>query len=238
MISIVIPLYNKAAVICRTMESVKQQIFSDFEILIVNDGSTDDSLSVLMDFLSENEAVFKNSVRLIEQENKGVSAARNQGIKEARGEIIAFLDADDEWLPDYLKTIAFLVEKYPECDIFGTAYSFKMNNMITPASIDYYSFKENEGILRRAAVGMRLIGAENPPISQLPRTCQGCFNRARVVCVIVIDRRAAELSAVLHPPSDALEACNRPRDLRGTPTAQVRRRRRRKRVVHLKFPGL
>ena len=53
MISIVIPLYNKAAVICRTMESVKQQIFSDFEILIVNDGSTDDSLSVLMDFLSE-----------------------------------------------------------------------------------------------------------------------------------------------------------------------------------------
>ena len=127
MISIVIPLYNKAAVICRTMESVKQQIFSDFEILIVNDGSTDDSLSVLMDFLSENEAVFKNSVRLIEQENKGVSAARNQGIKEARGEIIAFLDADDEWLPDYLKTIAFLVEKYPECDIFGTAYSFKMN---------------------------------------------------------------------------------------------------------------
>ena len=104
MISIVIPLYNKAAVICRTMESVKQQIFSDFEILIVNDGSTDDSLSVLMDFLSENEAVFKNSVRLIEQENKGVSAARNQGIKEARGEIIAFLDADDEWLPDYLKT--------------------------------------------------------------------------------------------------------------------------------------
>ena len=147
MISIVIPLYNKAAVICRTMESVKQQIFSDFEILIVNDGSTDDSLSVLMDFLSENEAVFKNSVRLIEQENKGVSAARNQGIKEARGEIIAFLDADDEWLPDYLKTIAFLVEKYPECDIFGTAYSFKMNNMITPASIDYYSFKENEGIL-------------------------------------------------------------------------------------------
>ena len=147
MISIVIPLYNKAAVICRTMESVKQQIFSDFEILIVNDGSTDDSLSVLMDFLSENEAVFKNSVRLIEQENKAVSAARNQGIKEARGEIIAFLDADDEWLPDYLKTIAFLVEKYPECDIFGTAYSFKMNNMITPASIDYYSFKENEGIL-------------------------------------------------------------------------------------------
>ena len=77
MISIVIPLYNKAAVICRTMESVKQQIFSDFEILIVNDGSTDDSLSVLMDFLSENEAVFKNSVRLIEQENKGVSAACN-----------------------------------------------------------------------------------------------------------------------------------------------------------------
>ena len=130
MISIVIPLYNKAAVICRTMESVKQQIFSDFEILIVNDGSTDDSLSVLMDFLSENEAVFKNSVRLIEQENKGVSAARNQGIKEARGEIIAFLDADDEWLPDYLKTIAFLVEKYPECDIFGTAYSFKMNKII------------------------------------------------------------------------------------------------------------
>ena len=78
-----VTLVAEAAVICRTMESVKQQIFSDFEILIVNDGSTDDSLSVLMDFLSENEAVFKNSVRLIEQENKGVFAARNQGIKDA-----------------------------------------------------------------------------------------------------------------------------------------------------------
>ena len=91
MISIVIPLYNKAAVICRTMESVKQQIFSDFEILIVNDGSTDDSLSVLMDFLSENEAVFKNSVRLIEQENKGVSAARNKVLKKLEVRLLPFL---------------------------------------------------------------------------------------------------------------------------------------------------
>ena len=59
MISIVIPLYNKAAVICRTMESVKQQIFSDFEILIVNDGSTDDSLSVLMIFFQKMKLCLK-----------------------------------------------------------------------------------------------------------------------------------------------------------------------------------
>ena len=91
MISIVIPLYNKAAVICRTMESVKQQIFSDFEILIVNDGSTDDSLSVLMDFLSENEAVFKNSVRLLNRRTKVFLQRGTKVLKKLEVRLLPFL---------------------------------------------------------------------------------------------------------------------------------------------------
>ena len=90
MISVVIPLYNKEKQIKRTLQSVLTQTFQDFEIVIVNDGSTDNSTI-------EVEKIKDSRIRLIHQENAGVSAARNKGIEEAKYELIAFLDADDEW---------------------------------------------------------------------------------------------------------------------------------------------
>ena len=96
--SVVIPLYNHSDTIQRCVDSVLGQGFEDFELIVVDDGSTDgggDLVSGMQD----------SRVHLVMQENGGVSSARNRGIAEARGTIVAFLDADDEWNPDYLETI-------------------------------------------------------------------------------------------------------------------------------------
>jgi glycosyltransferase involved in cell wall biosynthesis len=113
--SVVIPLYNKEATVERALRSVFRQTVQDFEIVIVNDGSTDNGARVV-------EAIGDSRVRLIHQENQGVSVARNRGIAEARYELIAFLDADDEWLPEFLETIRRMVDRYPDCGLYATRY--------------------------------------------------------------------------------------------------------------------
>jgi glycosyltransferase involved in cell wall biosynthesis len=114
-VSIVIPLYNKARHIARAIQSALNQTYSDYELVIVDDGSTDDGVKV-------TEAIRDPRIRLISQANAGVSAARNRGIAESRADLIAFLDADDEWLPGHLETIKRLSEKYPDCGAYSTAY--------------------------------------------------------------------------------------------------------------------
>jgi glycosyltransferase involved in cell wall biosynthesis len=100
MISAIVPLYNKAATVRRSLESIRRQTFQDFEVLIVNDGSTDRSADEVRAYLSETG---DTRFRLVEQANGGPGAARNRGIKESKGSVLAFLDADDEWLPHYLE---------------------------------------------------------------------------------------------------------------------------------------
>ena len=119
--SVVIPLYNKEHYIEATIQSVLNQTCQDFEVLVVDDGSRDNSLALARKFESDR-------VRIIPQENQGVSVARNTGILNAQGEFICFLDADDEWRPDYLATIDDLTVKYPESAIFVTAYAVNMGN--------------------------------------------------------------------------------------------------------------
>lgn len=116
-VSVIIPLYNKEPHIKRAIDSVLAQKVQDFEIIIVDDGSTDKSAKVVREFTDPK-------IRLIQQENAGVSAARNRGIKEAKADLIAFLDADDEWTPSFLETVLRLKEKYPEAGIYATAYLF------------------------------------------------------------------------------------------------------------------
>jgi glycosyltransferase involved in cell wall biosynthesis len=119
--SIVIPLYNKEATVERAIRSALNQTVQDFEILVVNDGSTDNGPNVV-------KAIGDLRIRLIHQENQGVSAARNRGIIEAKHNLIAFLDADDEWLSTFLETIIWLYHKYPTCKVFGTKYYFLAPN--------------------------------------------------------------------------------------------------------------
>ena len=116
--SIVIPLYNKETCIKKTVQTVLAQTVQDFEIVIVNDGSTDRSAQIV-----ENMNCAK--VRLIHQKNQGVSAARNTGITEAKGEYVCFLDADDLWKRDFLATVIRLIEEFPEASVFCPAYEVK-----------------------------------------------------------------------------------------------------------------
>ncbi|MFK7748734.1 MAG: glycosyltransferase family 2 protein [Kordia sp.] len=114
--SVIIPLYNKEKYIQQTVESVLQQTFVDFELLIVNDASTDKSVSVV-------SQISDDRIQLIENpKNLGLSATRNHGISKAKGEIIALLDADDVWLPTFLETIQKLHISFPEATIYGTDY--------------------------------------------------------------------------------------------------------------------
>jgi len=141
MVSIVIPLYNKEHSIATTLQTVLTQTWQDLEIIIVDDGSTDNSLSIVRCFADER-------IHIFQQANAGVSAARNRGIKEAHGELIAFLDADDEWKPDYLATQMELVEKYPQCDVFATRYETCPDEGVAiPAIIRKLPFLDKDGVL-------------------------------------------------------------------------------------------
>ena len=105
-VSVVIPLCNKESYIRRALNSIVNQSFQDFEVIIVDDGSTDKGAEVVRGFDDPR-------IRLIQQENSGTFTARNRGIKAARGDLIAFLDADDEWKPEHLEVLLRLQEKYP-----------------------------------------------------------------------------------------------------------------------------
>jgi glycosyltransferase involved in cell wall biosynthesis len=93
-VSVIIPTYNRAKLITKTIDSVLAQTYTDYEIIVIDDGSTDDTLQVLQSY--------KDKIRYIYQENAGVSAARNCGIEAAQGKWVAFLDSDDQWLPNKL----------------------------------------------------------------------------------------------------------------------------------------
>jgi glycosyltransferase involved in cell wall biosynthesis len=116
-ISVVIPLYNKAPYISRALSSVLRQTIQDFECIVVDDGSTDGSAHIV-------QAIKDPRLRLIHQSNAGVSIARNRGIAEAKGQYVALLDADDEWLPQMLQELAELVSAFPSSGLVATGYKY------------------------------------------------------------------------------------------------------------------
>jgi glycosyltransferase involved in cell wall biosynthesis len=113
--TVIIPLFNKAEHILRTLKSVAWQKYPVAEIIVIDDGSTDEGALIVKNANMEN-------VRLIHQANQGVSAARNNGVALASHEYIAFLDADDQWLPLFLDEIARLIVNFPQAKFFGTRY--------------------------------------------------------------------------------------------------------------------
>ena len=114
-ISVIITLYNKANYIGRALNSVFSQTTPCQEIVVVDDGSTDRGVEVVQSFQDSR-------VRVIRQHNQGVNTARNQGIAAARGDLIALLDADDQWQPRFLETIVRLTQKFPQAGAFATNY--------------------------------------------------------------------------------------------------------------------
>lgn len=121
MFSVIIPAYNAEKFIMKSIKSVLAQIYTDFELIIVDDGSIDGTKAQIKQFNDDR-------IRYIYQENGGVSVARNKGIIESKGEFICFLDADDEWKPNHLEVLCELIEKYSNCGIYITGYDIRLNN--------------------------------------------------------------------------------------------------------------
>lgn len=160
--SIIIPLYNKEDGIVSSIESVLNQTFKDFEVVIVDDGSTDTSI--------ENIQQFDDCrIRLITQQNAGPSAARNHGVRKANGEWILFLDADDELEPDALSHFNNLISKYPKHKCFACNYYLEKGGKKSVRSMFYQDGIVHNGY--RAWFFARLL------------PCQGSFVLSRDVAI-------------------------------------------------------
>lgn len=129
MISVIIPLYNKAHTIVNTLNTVFNQTYQNFEVIIVNDGSTDNGVEVIKQNFNDSR------IRIISQSNAGVSAARNKGVDESRGEWVSFLDGDDEWHPNYLSIISTSISQYPEVGMICTGGLY--GNIKNPSKVGY-----------------------------------------------------------------------------------------------------
>lgn len=116
-IGVIIPMYNAATTIVNALESVKKQTCKEaFQILVINDGSTDNSQQVVEEYINSNPDM---DIKLFNQSNKGVSSARNIGLNNVDTEFVAFLDADDEWLPEKTEKQMKLFEEFPALVLVG-----------------------------------------------------------------------------------------------------------------------
>lgn len=116
--SVIIPLYNKAPYVAKAIGSVLSQTFSDYELVIVDDGSMDDSAEIAARVIDGYA-----NCRLLKQENEGVSMARNNGVAVSHGGYLCFLDADDWWEPTFLAEMDHFIAEFPEAGIYGTNYT-------------------------------------------------------------------------------------------------------------------
>ncbi len=116
-VSVVIPAYNRADLILETIQSVLAQTFTDYEIIVVDDGSTDNTAEIL------RELIESGKIQYVWQENQGESAARNHGLRLAQGEYIAFLDSDDLWLPQKLEAQVSYLDAHPEAGLAQSSFT-------------------------------------------------------------------------------------------------------------------
>jgi glycosyltransferase involved in cell wall biosynthesis len=126
--SIIIPLHNKADYVEKSINSVLEQTYENFELIIINDGSTDNSLSIVQQF---NDL----RIEIVSQKNQGVSAARNNGVLVAKYEYIVFLDADDWWDINFLEEMYKLLIGYPEAGLYACGYNIVKNNKLVKSKV-------------------------------------------------------------------------------------------------------
>lgn len=137
MISIVIPLYNKAQSIKNTIQCIQAQTYQDFEIVVVDGWSKDGSLEIIQGLAAED-----SRIRVLMQQNKhGVTPARNESVNAAMNERIAFIDADDYWEPTYLATLVKLMDDFPEAGLWGLNYGTMKGNKKYPNMSLYAGFR-------------------------------------------------------------------------------------------------
>ncbi|MFZ4583071.1 MAG: glycosyltransferase family 2 protein [Paludibacter sp.] len=140
MFSIIIPLYNKAPYIAKAIQSVAAQTFKEFELIVIDDGSTDIGApqppkgGVIISY-NDIEALIGEKGYFVRQSNAGVSSTRNKGVSMAKYDYIAFLDADDWWEPTFLEEMKALIDEFPEAGIYGSSYYKVKNGVNIPANI-------------------------------------------------------------------------------------------------------
>ena len=134
--SIVIPLYNKQKHIKATIESALEQTFQDFEIIVINDGSTDGSAAIV-------DIITDHRIKIFNIKNKGVSYARNYGIEKASSDLIVFLDADDLWRTNHLENLNQLYKAFPDCGLYAAAYLKKNKRILIPSVFNNIPYAEN-----------------------------------------------------------------------------------------------
>lgn len=175
-ISVIIPIYNAEATILETIESIQQQTFFDWEIVAIDDGSTDGTLELLYSIKDER-------IKIFAYENSGVAVARNRGIANARGEYIAFLDADDLWTPNKLKSqLAALQDNQTA----GVAYSWtydlyqdrSSSKVLFPCEPTYFTGDVHSQLL----IKNFLASGSNPLIRRKVIESVGEFDPACVPC--------------------------------------------------------
>jgi glycosyltransferase involved in cell wall biosynthesis len=132
--SVIIPVYNKEKFVENTIKSVLQQSFTDFELILINDGSTDQSEAIIKSFTDTR-------IRYYSKENEGVSIARNLGIELATSDYLTFIDADDYWYPNFLSSLFTSIQKFPEHKIFSAAIEVETSKKVFPAQ--YSIHREN-----------------------------------------------------------------------------------------------
>ena len=210
-ISVVIPLYNKSAEISRALASVLAQSVCPREIIVVDDGSTDDGVEKVKSFDSP-------LLRIINQENRGVSVARNVGIGAASSRWVALLDGDDVWCADFLATMVDLIDRYPNCGAYGTAFFVEHNGervaADTPSeegivdffaeAMHHYVLLPSATVVRRDLVlelggfpeGMRL-GEDQYLWTKIARVADVAFSPKRMA---IYSRQASNRSAAIYRP--------------------------------------
>ncbi len=160
LISIVIPVYNASETIRKVLTSIFDQTYGNYEIIIINDGSTDDSERIITEILSENSQV---NARYYYQKNKGVSAARNEGLKNSTGDLLMFLDSDDQWVKDKIEKQIKILNDNHQIDFLGSNrdgailksflwYKFKRINKISPRMLLYKNFFMTSSVVFRKEV--------------------------------------------------------------------------------------
>src|SRR5690606_6986211 len=129
--SVVIPLYNKEKYIKETLNSVLAQTFQDFEIIVVNDGSTDNSANQILQFKDKR-------IKVIDQQNQGAASARNQGIEISSSPYIALLDADDTWYKNHLVELKRQIRLFPDAGLYCNNYEIhNFENSLRPATFNF-----------------------------------------------------------------------------------------------------
>lgn len=145
--SVIMPAYNAETTVLESIKSVLNQEFGDYELIVVDDGSSDNTSCVV-------DTIMDKRIKLKKIENRGVSAARNEGISESRGDYVCFLDSDDYWFPNHLKVLNELIDMAPDAMVLTTGYQIRdFNGNVSKVNSEISKYKAGNSFVLDDYIG-------------------------------------------------------------------------------------